>query len=167
MGLSDLPLDRRTVSGGDGYLNLRGTYPAGKGAYGHEGVTRVVVTGANASVTAGGSTLVVAKATKVLLLTKLGRYDTSTGWNSQPWQTELAALSADFAALLSRQGAPGKGWVAVAVGITGRRRPSGRSTAAVGCARSRTARPWSRRAAPVACPATARLARPVGRSVSG
>ncbi|WP_405892806.1 hypothetical protein OG272_06405 [Streptomyces sp. NBC_00104] len=43
----------------------------------------------NASVTAGGSTLVVAKATKVLLLTKLGRYDTSTGWNSQPLQTEL------------------------------------------------------------------------------
>ncbi|WP_371574355.1 glycoside hydrolase N-terminal domain-containing protein [Streptomyces sp. NBC_01314] len=94
-----------TVSGADGYLNLRGTYPSGQGAYGYEGVTRVVVTGANASVTASGSTLVVARATKVLLLTKLGRYDTSTGWNSQPLHTELAALSADYATLLSRHGA--------------------------------------------------------------
>ncbi|WP_328432401.1 hypothetical protein [Streptomyces sp. NBC_00453] len=44
-----------TVSGGDGYLNLRGTYPTGQGAYSHEGVTRVPVTGANASVTVSGS----------------------------------------------------------------------------------------------------------------
>ncbi|MDQ0964548.1 hypothetical protein QFZ66_008426 [Streptomyces sp. B4I13] len=56
------------VRNGDGYLNLRGTYPSG-GAYGYEGATRVVATGTGASVTAGGSTLVVAKATKVLLLT--------------------------------------------------------------------------------------------------
>ncbi|MCX5264834.1 RICIN domain-containing protein [Streptomyces sp. NBC_00199] len=90
-----------TVSNGDGYLNLRGTYPSG-GAYGYEGVTRVVVTGTGASVTAGGSTLVVAKAAKVLLLTKLGRYETSTGWNSQPLQTVLAGLTADYATLLGR-----------------------------------------------------------------
>jgi alpha-L-fucosidase 2 len=90
-----------TVSNGDGYLNLRGTYPSG-GAYGYEGVTRVVVTGTGASVSANGSTLVVAKATKVLLLTKLGRYETSTGWNSQPLQTALAALTADYATLLGR-----------------------------------------------------------------
>ncbi|SPF02742.1 glycosyl hydrolase family 95 catalytic domain-containing protein [Streptomyces sp. MA5143a] len=91
-----------TVSGGDGYLNLRGTYPSGQGAYGYEGVTRVVVTGANASVTVSGSTLVVARATKVLLLTKLGRYDTATGWDSKPLHTALAALTADYATLLSR-----------------------------------------------------------------
>ena len=90
-----------TVSGGDGYLNLRGTYPSG-GAYGYEGVTRAVVSGTGASVTASGSTLVVAKATKVLLLTKLGRYETSTGWNSQPLQTALAALTPDYATLLGR-----------------------------------------------------------------
>src|SRR5205823_1357952 len=33
-----------TVTGGSGYLDVRGTYPAG-GAYGFEGVTRVVVSG--------------------------------------------------------------------------------------------------------------------------
>ncbi|MFJ8113974.1 glycosyl hydrolase family 95 catalytic domain-containing protein [Streptomyces sp. NPDC096132] len=88
-----------TVSNGDGYLNLRGTYPSG-GAYGYEGVTRVVVSGGNASVTANGQTLVVARATKVLLMTKLGRYETSTGWNSQPLQTALAGLTADYATLL-------------------------------------------------------------------
>ncbi|MCL8017220.1 RICIN domain-containing protein [Streptomyces sp. AS02] len=91
-----------TVSGGDGYLTLRGTYPAGQGAYGYEGVTRVVVTGSNASVTVSGSTLVVARATKVLLLTKLGRYDTSGGWSSNPLHTALAALTADYATLLGR-----------------------------------------------------------------
>ncbi|MEV8099527.1 RICIN domain-containing protein [Kitasatospora sp. NPDC085879] len=90
-----------TVTSGDGYLNLRGTYPSG-GAYGYEGVTRVVVSGSGSSVTADGQTLVVAKATKVLLLTKLGRYETSTGWNSQPLQTALAALTADYATLLGR-----------------------------------------------------------------
>ncbi|MEV6209514.1 RICIN domain-containing protein [Kitasatospora sp. NPDC051914] len=90
-----------TVTSGDGYLNLRGTYPSG-GAYGYEGVTRVVVSGSGSSVTAAGQTLVVAKATKVLLLTKLGRYETSTGWNSRPLQTALAALTADYATLLGR-----------------------------------------------------------------
>ncbi|WP_051970489.1 glycosyl hydrolase family 95 catalytic domain-containing protein [Kitasatospora azatica] len=91
-----------TVSSGDGYLNLRGTYPAGQGAFGYEGVTRVVVSGTGASVTASGSTLVVAKATKVLLLTKLGRYETSTGWDAKPLQTALASLTADYATLLGR-----------------------------------------------------------------
>ncbi|MFD9123961.1 RICIN domain-containing protein [Kitasatospora sp. NPDC059571] len=90
-----------TVTGGDGYLNLRGTYPSG-GAYGYEGVTRVVASGSGSSVTADGQTLVVAKATKVLLLTKLGRYETSTGWNGRPLQTALAALTADYATLLGR-----------------------------------------------------------------
>ncbi|MGC0342417.1 glycosyl hydrolase family 95 catalytic domain-containing protein [Streptomyces sp. SLBN-8D4] len=89
------------VTSGDGYLNLRGTYPSG-GAYGYEGVTRVVVSGSGSSVTADGQTLVVAKAAKVLLLTKLGRYETSTGWNGRPLQTALAALTADYATLLGR-----------------------------------------------------------------
>ncbi|MEV4560342.1 RICIN domain-containing protein [Kitasatospora sp. NPDC049285] len=91
-----------TASGREGYLDLRGTYPAGLGAYGYEGVTRVVATGTRATVTATGSTLVVAKATKVLLLTKLGRYDLAGGWNAKPLQTALAALSADYTTLLGR-----------------------------------------------------------------
>ncbi|MGV9270422.1 glycosyl hydrolase family 95 catalytic domain-containing protein [Kitasatospora sp. NPDC003701] len=91
-----------TVVGRDGYLNLRGTYPAGQGAYGYEGVTRVVVTGAKASVTANGVTLVVARATKVLLLTKLDRYETPTGWDAKPLQAALGALTASYGTLLGR-----------------------------------------------------------------
>ncbi|MHA4813035.1 glycoside hydrolase N-terminal domain-containing protein [Streptomyces aculeolatus] len=48
------------AAAGTGHLDLRGTYPAGKGAYGYEGVTRVVATGSGASVSADGETLVVA-----------------------------------------------------------------------------------------------------------
>ncbi|MFE2726138.1 RICIN domain-containing protein [Kitasatospora sp. NPDC059327] len=90
-----------TVTNGEGYLNLRGVYPSG-GAYGYEGVTRVVASGRDASVTVNGQTLVVARATKVLLLTKLGRYETPTEWNSRPLQTALAGLTADYTALLDR-----------------------------------------------------------------
>jgi hypothetical protein len=90
-----------TVSGGAGYLDVRGTYPSG-GAYGFEGVTRVVATGSQASVTASGSTLVVSRATGILLLTKLDRYETAGGWNGQPLQAALAALPADYATLLGR-----------------------------------------------------------------
>ncbi|MEV5959977.1 RICIN domain-containing protein [Streptomyces sp. NPDC051987] len=90
-----------TVSNGEGCLTLRGTYPSG-GAYGYEGATRVVATGTGSSVTVSGQTLVVAKATKVLLLTKLGRYENATDWNSQPLQTALAGLTADYATLLAR-----------------------------------------------------------------
>lgn len=75
--------------------------PLGADAFGYEGVTRVVASGSGATVTVNGSTIVVAKAAKVLL-TKLGRYESSTGWDSQPQHTQLAALGTDYAALLSR-----------------------------------------------------------------
>ncbi|WP_405859970.1 RICIN domain-containing protein [Streptomyces sp. NBC_00090] len=91
-----------TASSGGGYLNLRGTYPSGEGAYGYEGVTRVVVTGTKASVQAGGGTLVVSRAAKVVLLTKLGRYENAGDWNAKPLHAALAALPADYAALLGR-----------------------------------------------------------------
>lgn len=91
-----------TVTDGDGYLNLRGTYPSGKGAFGYEGVTRAVATGPNAAVTVSGSALVVARATRLILLTKLNRYESSTGWDSKPLHAELAALGTDYAALRSR-----------------------------------------------------------------
>nr|BEK62981.1 glycoside hydrolase N-terminal domain-containing protein [Kitasatospora purpeofusca] len=90
------------VVGRDGYLDLRGTYPAGQGAYGYEGVTRVVVSGARASVTADGATLVVAGAARVLLLTKLDRYETADAWDAEPLQKALAALTADYGTLLGR-----------------------------------------------------------------
>ncbi|MGW8888632.1 glycosyl hydrolase family 95 catalytic domain-containing protein [Streptomyces sp. NPDC055749] len=91
-----------TVSGGQGYLNLRGTYPSGQGAYGYEGVTRVVVTGSRASVSVSGGTLVVSRAARVLLLTKLGRYEKAGEWNAKPLHSALAALPTDYAALLGR-----------------------------------------------------------------
>ncbi|MEU7516864.1 RICIN domain-containing protein [Streptomyces sp. NPDC042898] len=90
------------ASNGTGHLTLRGTYPSGQGAYGYEGVTRVVVTGNRASVSAMGDTLVVSRATKVLLLTKLGRYEKAGDWNAKPLQTALAKLPADYATLLGR-----------------------------------------------------------------
>ncbi|MEU4449310.1 RICIN domain-containing protein [Actinosynnema sp. NPDC050801] len=89
-----------TVAGGSGYLNLRGTYPAGQGAFGYEGVTRVVPTGG--TVSANGSTVVVTGATRLLLLTKLDRYESSTAWDSRPLHAQLAALAADYPALRSR-----------------------------------------------------------------
>ncbi|MCX4862863.1 RICIN domain-containing protein [Streptomyces sp. NBC_00257] len=91
-----------TVVNGEGFLGLRATYPSGQGAFGYEGVTRVVVTGTKASVAAVGGTLVVSRAAKVVLLTKLGRYEKAGDWDTRPLHTALAALSADYAALLGR-----------------------------------------------------------------
>ncbi|MFE5791352.1 RICIN domain-containing protein [Streptomyces sp. NPDC056503] len=91
-----------TVSNGAGYLNLRGTYPSGQGAFGYEGVTRVVVSGNRASVSVSGNTLVVSRATKVVLLTKLGRYENAGDWNAKPLHAALGALSTDYATLLGR-----------------------------------------------------------------
>ncbi|MFE4634958.1 glycoside hydrolase N-terminal domain-containing protein [Streptomyces sp. NPDC056773] len=91
-----------SVSAGQGYLNLRATYPSGQGAYGYEGVTRVVVTGNRASVSASGSTLVVSRAAKVLLLTKLGRYENAGDWNAKPLHAALALLPTGYATLLGR-----------------------------------------------------------------
>ncbi|GGU54515.1 glycosyl hydrolase family 95 catalytic domain-containing protein [Lentzea flava] len=88
-----------TVSNGSGYLNLRGTYPAGQGAFGYEGVTRVVPTGG--TVTANGATIVVTGASRLVLLTKLDRYE-SAAWDAKPLHAALASISADYAALLAR-----------------------------------------------------------------
>ncbi|MFJ5955250.1 glycosyl hydrolase family 95 catalytic domain-containing protein [Paenarthrobacter sp. NPDC092416] len=91
-----------TVSGRNGYLGLRGTYPAGLGAFGYEGVTRVVITGTGSSITTDGSKLTIKNATKVILLTKLGRYESATEWNSKPLHTALGVLLADYDALLRK-----------------------------------------------------------------
>ena len=92
-----------SVSGGSGYLNLRGTYPSGQGAFGYEGVTRVAATGG--TVTANGSTIVVTAATRIVLLTKLDRYESASGWSGQPLHAALAALSASYTTLLGRHAA--------------------------------------------------------------
>ncbi|MDX8032700.1 glycoside hydrolase N-terminal domain-containing protein [Lentzea sp. BCCO 10_0856] len=89
-----------TISNGNGYLNLRGTYPSGQGAFGYEGVTRIVATGG--TVTANGATIVVAGASRVLLLTKLDRYESPSAWNAKPLHAALAAIGMDYAALRAR-----------------------------------------------------------------
>lgn len=89
-----------TVADGSGWLNLRGTYPKGLGAYGYEGVTRVVPTGGAVGVS--GSAVVVAGAARLTLLTRLDRYEAPAVWDTRPLHAQLAELEADYAALLAR-----------------------------------------------------------------
>jgi len=91
---------KATVSNGSGYLNLRGAYPSGRGVFGYEGVTRVVAFGG--TVSARGDTLVVIGAGRLLLLTKLDRYESSTGWIFPALRTALAGLDTDYATLFAR-----------------------------------------------------------------
>ncbi|MBA2950126.1 glycosyl hydrolase family 95 catalytic domain-containing protein [Streptomyces himalayensis] len=88
------------VGEGSGWLNLRGTYPEGLGAYGYEGVTRVAPTGGTVAVS--GSTVVVTGAARLTLLTRLDRYETPTAWDARPLHAGLAALEADYEVLLAR-----------------------------------------------------------------
>ncbi|MGW4058045.1 glycosyl hydrolase family 95 catalytic domain-containing protein [Amycolatopsis sp. NPDC004747] len=99
---------RASAGNGSGYLNLRGTYPAGQGAFGYEGVTRVVPAGG--SVSAAGSTIVVSGAARLLLLTKLDRYETPNAWDSQPLHAALATIGTDYPALLARHTAIHTAW---------------------------------------------------------
>lgn len=88
------------VADGEGLLTLRGVYPAdGLGAYGFEGVTRVVTEGG--TVTADGERLTVTGAARVLLLSRLGRHDTEDGWADRPVHRELALLRAGYGTLLA------------------------------------------------------------------
>lgn len=91
-----------SVSGRNGYLGVRGTYPANLGAFGFEGATRVVITGNGSSITGEGGALTVKKAGRVLLLTKLARYETASEWDSKPLHQALGVLLTDYSALLSR-----------------------------------------------------------------
>ncbi len=91
---------RATVRNGSGYLNLRGSYPSGRGASGYEGITRAVAFGG--TVFASGATLVVIGAARLLLLTKLDRYESSTGWVFPALRTALAGLDTDYATLFAR-----------------------------------------------------------------
>ena len=89
-----------TISDGSGYLNLRATYPSGQGAFGYEGVTRIVPT--DGTVTVNGTAVVVSRASKLVLLTKLDRYESSTAWDAKPLHAALATLSTDYAELRGR-----------------------------------------------------------------
>lgn len=91
-----------SVSGRNGYLGVRGTYPANLGAFGFEGATRVVITGNGSSITHGGGALTVKNAGRVLLLTKLARYETASEWDTKPLHKALGMLLTDYSALLRR-----------------------------------------------------------------
>ncbi|MFD8382410.1 glycoside hydrolase N-terminal domain-containing protein [Streptomyces sp. NPDC059679] len=67
------------VGDGSGWLNLRAVYPESTGAYGYEGVTRVVPAGGTVAVS--GSTIVVTGASRLTLVTRLDRYDTPADTN--------------------------------------------------------------------------------------
>lgn len=90
------------TSGRNGHLGVRGVYPAGLGAHGFEGLTRAVITGTGASIKASGERLVIRKATRVVLLTKLARYDAAGAWDAQPLKAQLGVLLTDYDALLRR-----------------------------------------------------------------
>ncbi|MEV6544134.1 glycoside hydrolase N-terminal domain-containing protein [Streptomyces sp. NPDC051665] len=92
-----------TLEGGSGWLSLQGTYPEGLGAFGYEGVTRVVPSGGTLSL--DGSRLVVTAATGLVLLTRLDRYETRTDWLNRSPTPQLAALDTDYSTLLSRHAA--------------------------------------------------------------
>ncbi|GGY20448.1 glycosyl hydrolase family 95 catalytic domain-containing protein [Streptomyces djakartensis] len=92
-----------TVADGSGWLNLRGTYPEGLGAYGYEGVTRVVPTGGTVGVS--GAAVVVTGAERLTLLTRLDRYEEAGVWDGRPLHARLAALEADYRVLLERHSA--------------------------------------------------------------
>jgi len=89
------------------YLNLRAKYASGTYNAGYEGVTRIVTDGAK---TMSGGAVSITNATYVLLLTLTQRYDgTFEGgapaeqqWNQGLLLARLAAMNADYAALLSR-----------------------------------------------------------------
>ncbi|WP_128382349.1 glycosyl hydrolase family 95 catalytic domain-containing protein [Streptomyces cavernae] len=85
---------------GSGWLNLRATYPEGMGAYGYEGVTRVVPTGGTVAVS--GSTVVVTGAARLTLLTRLERHETPPAREARHLHAGLAALEDDYEALLGR-----------------------------------------------------------------
>ena len=91
---------RATVSNGSGYLTLRSACSSGRAGPGYEGITRVVAFGG--SVFASGATLVVTGAARLLLLTKLDRYESSTGWIFHALRTALAGLDSDYATLFAR-----------------------------------------------------------------
>lgn len=91
---------RATVSNGSGYLTLQGADPSGRGASGYEGVTRAVAFGG--TIFASGATLVVIGATRLLLLTRLDRYEPPAGWIFQSPRTALAGLDTDYATLFAR-----------------------------------------------------------------
>ncbi|GAA1829540.1 glycosyl hydrolase family 95 catalytic domain-containing protein [Agromyces salentinus] len=90
-----------TTSGRNGILALRGVYPGG-GAFGFEGVTRAVITGVGSSITSNADGLVISKAAKVLLLTKLARYERASEWEGRPVHALLGILQVDYDALLRR-----------------------------------------------------------------
>ena len=48
------------------------------------------------TVAVNGSTIVVTGAARLILLTKLDRYESPTAWDTQPLHAALAAVGADY-----------------------------------------------------------------------
>ncbi|OAH14244.1 glycosyl hydrolase family 95 catalytic domain-containing protein [Streptomyces jeddahensis] len=87
--------------GGEASLAVVGTYPAGLGAAGFIGVTRVVASGGH--VTVEGDVARVQGATRVVLLTRMDR--SAAPPRPDALQAALAELPADYSELLARHAA--------------------------------------------------------------
>ena len=91
----------RPTGPGEASLAVLGTYPAGLGAAGFLGVTRLVT--ADGEVTVQGDVAVVQGATRVLLLTRMHRSETTP--NAETLHGTLAELPANYDWLLARHAA--------------------------------------------------------------
>ena len=89
-----------TDSSSHTFLNLRVQYDSSASDPGYEGATWVVLSGGSQSIS--GTTLSIANANSVLLLTQTDRYLTASTWNNEALQHTLVTLSTDYNTLLSR-----------------------------------------------------------------
>lgn len=93
---------RCSTAGADGYLHVQAAYPEGLGAYGYGGVTHLIAQGPEADVRADGASLKVTGASRVLLLTRLERYERVHDQQADDLDGQLAAFPPDYAGLLAR-----------------------------------------------------------------
>jgi alpha-L-fucosidase 2 len=85
------------------YLRMRVKYPENTDGAGYEGVTRVKISGGTTKL--DGDVLEISNAASVMLLTRTAKYYTNCviQWNQQLLQSQLAAIPADYEALLNGQ----------------------------------------------------------------
>ncbi|MDR0865502.1 MAG: discoidin domain-containing protein [Candidatus Symbiothrix sp.] len=85
------------------FLNMRVQYPAGTNNAGYEGVTKIVLSGGEKSIT--GGILTIKDADAVMLLTRMEKYysDCENEWTKEILQSQLDLLSSDYTTLLEGQ----------------------------------------------------------------
>lgn len=92
-----------SVQVNEAYVTVHGRYPTGQGAYGYEGVTRVIAIGGE--LRARRSELLVRGAKSLLLLTRLTRHQDEPAKRDRSLHAGLAALQPEYRTLLDRHAA--------------------------------------------------------------